>query len=263
MKKIKTLIEKLKLLDEEYNIILSSSALAFYFIIMVFSIAIIIIYTVTNLKALEPFLLSKILDIFTENFSETVIKMLPSFSSNTNIIIYIIVMIWSSSEVIYIINKICDNIYKDIKRRNVLRNRISAFFMLCMLIFIVVFLFFITSYINYFLDLFITSVYAQTIIRMILEFSVIYIGILLLFVYSPPERKRFRESLFESFIVSLIIYLLFGVYLLIIKIYKIISLASFLVSLVSLTFLFVYFISYVFISGLIFDYMTKEKHTKN
>jgi len=250
-------------LNKKYNISYLSAAISFYMIVSLISLFIILLQII-NVKSMDNTLVLKLLSIFSDNFSNLLSEYVNGFKVK-NHYFFIITLLWSASSVVNLYNKVADNIYEEIKRRNSFFIRISSLLMFLMILVIIIFeMIFIIFSNRFIIDLF--NINNKNIIKIVegsIELISIFFLIIITYTYLPPVKMNFKKSFLGSIIISFMIYLFMQIYLLVIYLYKKINIVLTLNFIISSSLIFIFLINYLLILGIIINYYSDGRFTKN
>lgn len=250
-------------LNKKYNISYLSAAISFYMIVSLISLFIILLQII-NVKSMDNTLVLKLLSIFSDNFSNLLSEYVNGFKVK-NHYFFIITLLWSASSVVNLYNKVADNIYEEIKRRNSFFIRISSLLMFLMILVIIIFeMIFIIFSNRFIIDLF--NINSKNIIKIVeglIELISIFFLIIITYTYLPPVKMNFKKSFLGSIIISFMIYLFMQIYLLVIYLYKKINIVLTLNFIISSSLIFIFLINYLLILGIIINYYSDGRFTKN
>ncbi len=256
-KYIKKLLYYYNRYNSYYQIPKNSAAICFYILISLISILTLTFQIITlSGDVLETFLLPKVINIFSENFSETLMAALPNLSLSGFSVIVLFNFFWGASRTINAYNRMADFIYLQIKDRNGLKNRISAFFMFMMLLIVILFEISLIIFSNLIITKYIPArfVFLVRVIQFILELLIIFSTVLILFMYAPPVKMRIRDAYKGAIFSTLLIYLLLGIFVIIINLMNRFGTGYTIITVMSYSFLVLYYANYFIISGLILNY---------
>ena len=261
--KLYRIICKFVNLNKKYNISYLSAAISFYMIVSLISLFIILLQII-NVKSMDNTLVLKLLSIFSDNFSNLLSEYVNGFKVK-NHYFFIITLLWSASSVVNLYNKVADNIYEEIKRRNSFFIRISSLLMFLMILVIIIFeMIFIIFSNRFIIDLF--NINSKNIIKIVeglIELISIFFLIIITYTYLPPVKMNFKKSFLGSIIISFMIYLFMQIYLLVIYLYKKINIVLTLNFIISSSLIFIFLINYLLILGIIINYYSDGRFTKN
>lgn len=250
-------IDRFNNIDKEYYITTTAASITFYTLLSVISL-LLLAFQILNYSSniIETFIIPKVFDVFTNNFGEQINQMLPKFTLNSFSILVLINILWSSSKAINAINKISDTIYKEIKPRNGLMNRISAFFMFSMLMLVLVFEIIIVFLSEYIITevLHISYPLITQIWQIIVEVLVIFFVVLILYIYAPPRRTKVKEAFPGALFTTICVYLILLIFVFIIDLYKDINPAYGIMTIISLSLIVLFVMDYVIILGILINY---------
>jgi len=264
-KKIKKILKLYKIYDTKYQVTKNSASLSFYMIVSLLSILTIAIQIIAvSNNFLEAFLLPEVVNIFSENFSDILVNVLPSFSLSGFSLLVLLNLFWSSSKTINGINRIADYVYYEIKPRDNWKSRISAFLMLSMLILVIIFELFLVFVSNYLIDNFFEFHWIIVrIIQFILELSAIFFTLLILYMYAPPKKMHVKDAYKGALFSTCFIYLILAVFILIINSLQQIGIGYTILSIISFSLIVLLAINYVIITGIILNYFGNIFHLKS
>lgn len=250
-------------LNKKYNITYISAAISFYMIVSLISLFI-ILFQIINVKSMDNTLVLKLLSIFSDNFSNLLSEYVNGFKVK-NHYFFIITLLWSASSVVNLYNKLADDIYEEIKRRNSFFIRISSLLMFLMILVIIIFeMIFIIFSNRLIIDLF--NINSKNIIKIVeglIELISIFFLIIITYTYLPPVKMNFKKSFLGSIIISFMIYLFMQIYLLVIYLYKKINIVLTLNFIISSSLIFIFLINYLLILGIIINYYNDGRFIKN
>ena len=262
--KINGFIKKINLFDNKFQITKNSASLSFYILLSLVSVSLILFQILSTAHVMESFILTRFLNIFTENFSTELQDILPSFSLSGFSVLLLINTFYSASKTINGYNRIADYIYFEIKNRVGWKNRLSSFLMFSMLM--VVFIFEIAIFIfgNYLINNVLhLNLFLVKIIQFLLEFSLIYITINILFIYVPPRKMNFKNTYPGALFSTICIYLLLTLFVIIINAINRYSVGLTVLTLASYSLIILFIVNYILIVGLIINYYGNISQIKN
>lgn len=261
--KLYRIIFKFINLNKKYNITYISAAISFYMIVSLISLFI-ILFQIINVKSMDNTLVLKLLSIFSDNFSNLLSEYVNGFKVK-NHYFFIITLLLSASSVVNLYNKVADDIYEEIKRRNSFFIRISSLLMFLMILVIIIFeMIFIIFSNRLIIDLF--NINSKNIIKILeglIELISIFFLIIITYTYLPPVKMNFKKSFLGSIIISFMIYLFMQIYLLVIYLYKKINIVLTLNFIISSSLIFIFIINYLLILGIIINYYNDGRFIKN
>ena len=113
---IKKFIRYYNRYNNYYQIPKNSAAICFYILISLISILTLTFQIITlSDNILETFLLPKVINIFSENFSETLMAALPHLSLSGFSVVVLFNFFWGASKTINAYNRMADFIYLQVK----------------------------------------------------------------------------------------------------------------------------------------------------
>ncbi|HHX81115.1 MAG TPA: YihY/virulence factor BrkB family protein [Acholeplasmataceae bacterium] len=254
---IKKFIRYYNRYNNYYQIPKNSAAICFYILISLISILTLTFQIITlSDNILETFLLPKVINIFSENFSETLMAALPHLSLSGFSVVVLFNFFWGASKTINAYNRMADFIYLQVKNRSGLMNRISAFFMFMMLLLVILFEISLIIFSNLFITTYIPVrfKFLVRILQFILELFIIFTTILLLFMYAPPVKMRVKDAYKGALFSTFLIYLLLGIFVIIINLMNRFGSGYTIITVIAFSFLVLYYANYIIISGLILNY---------
>ncbi|HHZ18477.1 MAG TPA: YihY/virulence factor BrkB family protein [Acholeplasmataceae bacterium] len=252
--------------NRKYNVARNSASLSFYMLVSAISLLIIVFQIVaSSSNVLETVLLPRIIEILSENFSETLKAALPTFSLSSFSAIIFISLLWAASKTINGYNRIADYIYYEIKPRHGLLNRISAFLMFSMLILVFFFELFIVFLGNYLIRKIAAGdhFWLVKIGQFTLELFVIFLTVLILYIYAPPKKMRIRDAYKGAVFATLFIYLLLTLYVIVINVFNRFGIGYSIITVLSLSLLVLYYGNFITITGLVINYHGSIFRLKN
>ena len=253
--RISIFIKKVNLFDNKFQITKNSSSLSFYILLSLVSVSLILFQILSSVNVMESFILTRFLSIFTDSFSEQLQDILPTFSLSGFSVLLLLNTFYSASKSINGYNRIADYIYFEIKDRVGWKNRLSSFLMFSMLMLVFIFEIAIFIFGNYLINNVLKlNILLVKIIQFILEFSLIYITINILFIYVPPRRMTFKNTYKGSLFSAICIYLLLTLFVLIINVINRYSVGLTVLTLLSYSLLILFIVNYILIVGLIINY---------
>ncbi|HEY8395584.1 MAG TPA: YihY/virulence factor BrkB family protein [Bacilli bacterium] len=257
IKSIKKYIRYFNRYNSYYQIPKNSAAICFYILISLISILTLtfqIIAVSGNL--LETFLLPRVINIFSENFSETLTAALPQLSLSGFSVIVAFNFFWGASKTINAYNRMADFIYLQIKDRNGLKNRISAFLMFMMLILVILLEMSLIIFSNRLITGYIPRkyIFLVRLLQFVLELFIIFSTILLLYMYVPPVKMQIKNAYKGALFSTILVYLLLGIFVIAINLMNRFGMGHTIITILSYGFLVLYFANYIIISGLIYNY---------
>lgn len=210
-KKIKEIYEKNKNILNRIS--LCAASLSFYTIISISSLTILIGFIINIFN--DSFKLTIIYD-FVEILRITFDGLLnQSFQKIESInIILIFSVIFSASSIINNYNHYCDRLYRVKEIRRGYQSLISAIFMFLMLILLFLFLLTFLIYGSFFASLFENFIIGK-LLQYICELFVFYCVIIIMFVYFPPIKMKFKDVAKESAMTTIIIYTIIRLFIII------------------------------------------------
>lgn len=226
------------------DILLNASSLSFYTLISLSSLFLIINFLLESFSnEFKLTIVSDLINIIGLTFSGFVNQTLKNINSFN--IILIISLILSASSIISRYNKYCDYLYYKTLTRKSYHNRISSIMMFLMLFLILIFLLVLLVYGNTFIKYIFKNDLISKVVSSFLELFMIYLLIIIILIYLPPIKMSFKMVNKESVILTLIIYLLFKLFVLIFNLlyyrFKIIGLL-FVFSLISYLIFIIHFV---------------------
>lgn len=243
--------------NQRYQIARTSSSLSFYMIISLISILTISIQILAvSSEFINSFLIPRIISIFSEDFSEDIIKILPSFSLSSFSILVLVNLIWSASRTIHSINRVADYIYHDIKPRTGFRYRISAFMMFAMLLLVIVFEIMLVIFSHYL----VTEVFeikyntAIRLIQLIIEISVLFFTLLIVYLYAPPKKMHFRDAYKGALFSTILIYIILSLFLYAVGLLESLGIGYTVITVISYSLIVLFLCNYILVLGLILNY---------
>lgn len=253
---IKKIINCYHAFNNKFQISKNSASLSFYMLLSLVSIFIIAIQIITLSSInLESLVLTKIVKIFSENFSEQLMDILPDFSLSGFSIIVMINLFYSASKTINGYNRIADYIYFEIKPRIGWKSRLSAFLMFSMLLILIFFEIPLLFFSNYLIrNVLSFNRYFVRGIQFILELLIIFIIFLILYIYAPPKKMTIRLAYRGAAFTTLLSYLLFLLFVLVINAFNQLGIAYSILTVVSFSLFVLYAINYIVIVGFILNY---------
>lgn len=257
LKKIKKLVSDYNYYNNFYQIPKNSAAICFYILISLISILTLTFQIITlSGNVLETFLLPKLIDIFSENFSETLMAALPNYSLSGFSIVVLFSFFWGASRTINAYNRIADFIYLKVKNRSGFKNRISAFLMFMMLLIVILFELSLLVFSNSLIRKYIPPSYTLLVrlLQATLEVLLIFTTLLILFLYAPPVNMRIRDAYKGAVFSTLFIYLSLGIFVIIINLMNRFAYGYTIITITSYSFLLLYYINHIIISGFILNY---------
>lgn len=261
---IKRIIDKINRFLNYYQIPRYSASISFYMLISIIStfMLAIQIFAMTTIKN-DNFLIAKVIEIFSESFQTILIDLLPSLSLSGFSVIILLNFFWGASRTISGFDRIADFIYSKVKNRGGIWNRISAFLMFLMLLFVVLFLVAIAILGNYLIiDVFkVKYSFLIRFFQFIIELSLIFVTMLVLYLYAPPIKMKIKDALKGAAFASLLIYLLLGSFVIIITLMNKLGIIHSIITIFSLALSILYIANMIVIIGMIINYQ-KFKKTK-
>lgn len=257
IRKITRIIDTVNAFNRKYQIAKNSASISFYMLISLISLFVIAIQVVAlSAASLEAFLLPKVISVFSEKFSEILMSMLPNFSLNGFSIIILFNIIWSSSRIISLYDRVADYIYLQVKERVGWKSRISAFMMFSMMVMVIIVEIIIGVYANYLISniLKIHQKILLRIVEMIMEILMIFVIVMILYLYAPPIRMKLRNVYKGAFFSSLLIYAVFALFIAAIAILNRLGIAYTILTILSYSLLIVYVINAIIIVGMVINY---------
>lgn len=253
--RISTIISKINKFDNKFQITKNSSSLSFYILLSLVSVFLITFQILSSARSLDSFFLTQALNIFTESFSKQLQDVMPSFSLSGFSVILLLNTLYSASKTINGYNRIADYIYFEIKKRVGWKNRVSAFLMFSMLLLVFLFEISLVIFGNYLINNVLRlNIILIKIIQLILEFSIIYLTINILFIYAPPRKMTFKNTYKGSLFSATAIYVLITLFVIIINALNKYSVGLSLLTIISYSLFVLFIINYILIVGLIINY---------
>lgn len=256
VKEIKKIVNKLN----SFEASTISASNSFYLVVATYSLLSLALQ-LYNFIFIEDnnMILSIVYKYVDETYHTEVENIFNNLSINRLSPLLIISLMWSSSKVINGYNKSCDIIYKEVKKRNYLLNRISSFLMfICM---IGIFSFELFSLV--FASNLITKIFKNTIIyyalELILELLLIFTIVLLLYIYAPPVKMKVKDAIYGSLFSTFLLYISSVLFIFIIKLYQSISQTFSFFTIISSFLVWTYIINYIIILGFIVNYYIYKK----
>ncbi|MCK9537462.1 MAG: YihY/virulence factor BrkB family protein [Bacilli bacterium] len=243
--------------NTKYNVARNSASLSFYMLLSVVCLLIIVFQIVASASdILETVLLPRIIVILSASFSDTLRSVLPTFSLSSFSTIIFLNLIWAASKTINGYNRIADFIYYEVKPRVGFISRISAFLMFSMLILVFIFEMFIVFIGNYLIRKITAgnSYWTVKLVQFILELFVIFLTVLILYIYTPPKKMRFRDAYKGAVFATLMLYILLSLYVIIINAFNRLGIGYSIITVLSLSLLVLYYGNYIIITGMIVNY---------
>ena len=239
-----------------YQIPRNSAAICFYILISLISILTLAFQILALSGELETFLIPQVINIFSENFSETLAKALPQLSLSGFSVVVAFNFFWGASKTINAYNRMADFIYLKVKKRSGFWNRLSAFLMFMMLISVILLEASLIIFSNRLILKYIQKeyIFLARFLQFLLEILIIFSTVLLLYMYAPPVKMTFKAAYKGAVFSSLLLYLLLGLFVLAINLMNRFGVGYTIVSVLSYGFLVLYFANYIIISGLILNY---------
>ena len=255
IKKINNLSRIITNFDNKFQITKNSASLSFYILLSLVSVFLIVFQIMQTSNLFASFFLANIIDIFEENFYKDLSSALPSFSLSGFSVLLILNTFYSASKTINGYNRIADYIYFEVKNRVGWKNRLSAFLMFLMLLIVFLFELSILLFGNYlFLQVLKLNYYLVKVIQFVLEFTIIYFTINLLFIYAPPRRMNFKKTYKGSLFSTISIYLLLTLFITIINLVNKFSVGISILTFISYSLIVLFLINCILIIGLIINY---------
>src|SRR5690554_4223795 len=218
IKKINNLSRIITNFDNKFQITKNSASLSFYILLSLVSVFLIVFQIMQTSNLFASFFLANIIDIFKENFYKDLSSVMPSFSLSGFSVFLVLNTLYSASKTINGYNRIADYIYFEIKNRVGWKNRLSAFLMFSMLLIVFLFEISIVIFGNYLINNVLKlNYFFIKIIQLILEFSIIYFTINILFIYVPPKKMSFKNTYKGALFSSISIYLMLTLFVIIIN----------------------------------------------
>lgn len=263
--KIISLIKKIFDLDKRYNLTVMSASLSFYALISIISLFIIFVQILNyRYDMMDNLLINKLLSIFSNSFSDYLKEVIPKFTLNNYTSFSVVALFWSASCTVHSYNRIADNIYEEIQKRNSLKLRLSSLLMFLMLFVIVMFEIILFIYSKNLIAKYfeINNRFLIFIIEAFVDLFSIFLILLILYTYVPPIKMSFSGTYYGAIIITLILYIFINLYLKIINIYQKIGNAETVTFVFNSILIFVFSINYIIIFGIIINY-SKNKNGKN
>lgn len=257
IKSVRNAVATYNLFNKKYNVSRNSASVSFYMLISVVSLLIIVFQIITySSDIIETVLIPQIIGILSENFFDTLVTVIPTFSLSSFSAIIFINLLWAASKTINGYNRIADFIYYEIKPRHGLLNRLSAFLMFSMLILVFIFELFIIFIGNYLIRKIATgnNYWLIKIVQFGLELFVIFLTVFILYLYAPPKKMRFRDAYRGALFATLLLYLLLSLFVVVITFFNRFGIGYSIITVLSLSLLVLYYGNYIVISGLILNY---------
>ncbi|MCK9470811.1 MAG: YihY/virulence factor BrkB family protein [Bacilli bacterium] len=254
-KKIGLFLNKINNFDNKFQITKNSASLSFYILLSLVSVFLILFQILSSTNALESFFLTKAINLFSDSFSLQLQEIMPAFNLSGFSVILLFNTFYSASKTINGYNRIADYIYFEIKNRVGWKNRISAFLMFSMLMLVFLFEVSIVIFGNYLIkNVLNLNIILIKFIQLILEFSLIFATILILFLYVPPRKMRVRDAYKGAFFSAISIYLLLTLFVIIINFINRYSIGLSVLTLISYSLFILFIINYILIVGLVINY---------
>lgn len=263
---IKKIINKINKFLNHYQIPRYSASISFYMLISIISIMLLAIQIVTISDiGLNTFLIPKVLEIFSENFSDILIDIMPTFSFSGLSIIILFNFFWGASKTISGFDRIADFIYLKVKKRNSIWNRISSFLMFLMLLFVILFELALILLSNYFIIdvLKINYNFLIKFIQFIIELFVLFSTILILYLYSPPIKMKIKYAVKGAVLASLLIYLLLGLFVIIINLMNNFGIGYTIITILSLSLTVLYYTNFIIICCMVVNFNVVKNNGNN
>ena len=255
IRRLSIIINRFQNFDNKYQITKNSASLSFYILVSLVSVFLIVFQIVSSTNGLESFFLTQAITIFTEGFSLQLQEIMPSFSLSGISVLLLFNVLYSASKTINGYNRMADYIYYEIKNRIGWKNRLSSFLMFSMML--IVFLFEVSLLIfgNYLINnVFKLNYYLVKFIQLILELSLIYLTINILFLYAPPRKMTFKSTYKGALFSAVAIYTIMTSFVITINALRRYSIGITLLALISYSLILIFIINYILILGLIINY---------
>ena len=253
--KVKNFIRLFNRYNTFYQLRKNSAAICFYILISLISIVTIAFQIITLSNLIETFLLPRVIRIFSENFSETLMEVLPNLSLSGFSVIVLFNFFWGASRTINAFNRVADYIYYQVKNRAGWKNRLSAFLMFMMLIIVILFEFSLLFFSNYLIRTYLSRFYfIIRLIQFLMEILIIFTTILLLYMYAPPIKMTIKNAYKGAAFATFFIYIVLALFVIIVNLMNRFGIGYTIITIISYSFLMLYYVNYVIISGMIINY---------
>lgn len=263
-KNIKKLFFRVQSLFKKYEVSIISASSSFYVIIALLSLLTICIQFYNYFSTFENnYFIQKLNSVINPIYNDYLKDLFSIFSLNSFTPFIFISLIWSSSKILTGFNKACDMIYEKEEKRNYFAIRLTSFimFMILSLIFIIEICSLIGAF--YLVNKYFHSIFIYLILDLLLTILLIFSLIVILYIYLPPVIMSFKKAYFGAFIVSVVLYLMFALFIFFIQIYQKINPNFGVISLISVSFFWIYLMNYVIIIGLIINKKRNEDNEIN
>lgn len=256
--KIIEYIKKIKEIIIKYEISLISSSTAFYMIIALYSLSILLLQFYNNFND-NGFIINKLIDIINPYYLDKLEEVIPIFSINKFSPVFVISLIWSSSKFINGFNKASDIIYNKNKKRNFLINRISSVIIFIIILFVISFEIITIIYANKIVKFITNNIYIYMFIQFIIDIFLILTFVILVNIYSPPVKMSIKKVYFGSFLSTFMIYIITIIFIVIVNIIKYFNVNFHIFSLISFLFFLIYLINYSIVLGIYINYHLQKQ----
>ena len=257
IRKIKNIVK----LNNKYHFTYMAASTSFYCIVAAFSVFSLLLQLYNSFFINEKnFIINKIFDLINPVYYEYFENLVPILSINSFSNVLLISLIWSSSRIISGYNKVSDLIYVCEKKRNYIVNRISSFFFFCVFFLIVVFGFVSVIFASKLVKKIINNLFLYYLIQFSIEIILVYLLMCVLYIYLPPKKMKFKEVNFNSFLVSVFIYIFTNGIIWLFTFIQNINPKFGISSIFSLFFLWVYIINLIIVFGIYLNYISNKHH---
>ena len=236
-------------LIHKYEISLLAASTSYYFIVASFSLITLFLQFYNSFFNYDNnIVLIKLLNNLGNN------KLISLFSVNYFSPFIFLSLIWSSSRVLNGFNRASDIIYNINVRRNYIKERINSFFMFMVFVGIIIFEISTLLYATQLITKIFKSYIVYSLVHLFIELIVIFSIVVILYIYIPPMKIKFKNAYYGALISTCFIYVINVIFYSFVLIADNILTNFGIINIISVLFLWIYSINFILIIGLYINY---------
>lgn len=244
--------------NKEYKINVYARSIAFYLASAIAPITIVLIFILNKYQnVLSSFITIEVFQIIIETFSNLFLDQIEKVEFTGLSIFFSLSIVYSAAKIINGFNQFSAFLYKEKRHRNFIFGLISSGFVFLILLLLTLVEFTVIFFGTFIFTKIIKNYYLLKLIELIVELTLFFISISILYIYVPPKKMKLKKVYKGAVFSSLLMYIIFEIFIILFNVlYKNNQIVA-ITFVITMFYFFSFILFYILLYGLVINYNNK------